>query len=81
MSKDKHPVADAFAHLAAVMHECDIAEMPQLVFRSKTDQQKVLWALQKEAGGDPAHADALMVIGMAPRFYNIEIDYPRQKLA
>jgi len=75
----KHPVADAFAHLNAALHECDVAEMPQLVFRSKTDQQKVLAALQKEVGGDPAHFDALMVISMAPRFYDIEIDYLKQR--
>lgn len=78
MSKDKHPVADAFAHLHAVLHESDVEAMPQLIFRSKEDYERVLRALQKEVGGDPAYFDALHVISMAPRFYDIEMDYQRR---
>lgn len=74
----KHPVADAFAHLAAMMHECDVAELPRLVFKTKEDHQRVLRALQNEVGGDPAHFDALAVISMDPSFYGIEFGYEKR---
>jgi hypothetical protein len=80
MTKDAHPVADAFAHLHAVLHESDVVSMPQLLFRSKEDYQRVLRALQNEVGGDPAYFDALHVISMPPRFYDIEMDYPNRML-
>ena len=72
MSKHKHPVADAFAHLAAMMHECDVESMPTLVFANKVDHSRVMMALQREVGGDPMHEG---VIATAPTFYGVGIEY------
>lgn len=78
MANSKHPVADAFAHLAAMMHESDVGDMPSLVFSTKEDFHRVLRSLQDEVGGDPAHFDGLAVMGMAPSFYGISFEYDGQ---
>lgn len=74
---EKHPAADAFAHLAALCHELGVSA-PTITFATKEDHARVLHVLRGEAGGDPAHFDALHVIGMPPSFYGISFDYPGQ---